>query len=156
MTAHQGSFLVLFLILEFGSHDYQISNLVVFHSWLVLESLPVPKTYFSSFSKQTQLHRSFKTQFLCLSYSVKPLDTLACPMELDLRIPLLWHFPGGTSGKEPVCQCRRHKRHRFDPWIGKILWKREWQPAPVLLPGQRSLGAYSPWGHKESDTTEAT
>ena len=29
-------------------------------------------------------------------------------------------FPGGTSGKEPACQCRRHKRCRFDPWIGKI------------------------------------
>ena len=99
MTAHQGSFLVLFLILEFGSHDYQISNLVVFHSWLVLESLPVPETSFSSFSKQTQLHRSFKTQFLCLSYSVKPLDTLACPVELDLRIPLLWRFPGGIMVK---------------------------------------------------------
>ena len=29
-------------------------------------------------------------------------------------------FPGGTSGKEPACQCRRHKRFRFDPWVGKI------------------------------------
>ena len=27
---------------------------------------------------------------------------------------------GGTSGKEPACQCRRHKRHRFDPWVRKI------------------------------------
>ena len=37
-------------------------------------------------------------------------------------------------------------------------WRREWQPAPVFLPGesqgQRSLAGYSPWGHKESDTTE--
>ena len=29
-------------------------------------------------------------------------------------------FPGGTSGKEPTCQCRRLKRHGFDPWVGKI------------------------------------
>ena len=29
-------------------------------------------------------------------------------------------FPGGTSGKEPACQCGRHKRYRFDPWVGKI------------------------------------
>ena len=29
-------------------------------------------------------------------------------------------FPGGASGKEPVCQCRRHKRLGFDPWVGKI------------------------------------
>ena len=33
-------------------------------------------------------------------------------------------FPGGASGKEPTCQCRRCKRHRFDPWVGKIPWRR--------------------------------
>jgi len=42
--------------------------------------------------------------------------------------------------------------------VGKIPWRRKWQPTPVLLPGkshgQRSLLGYSPWGHKESDTTE--
>ena len=55
-------------------------------------------------------------------------------------------------------QCRRHRRCRFDPWIGKIPWRRKWQPTPVFLPGefhgQRSLVGYGPWGHKESDTTE--
>jgi len=69
-------------------------------------------------------------------------------------------FPGATSGKEPACQCKRHKRLRFDPWVGKIPWRRAWQPSPVSLPGesheQRSLAGYSPWGHKESDMTEAT
>ena len=49
------------------------------------------------------------------------------------------YFPGGTSGKEHTCQCRRHKRHRFDPWVGKIPWRRAWQPTPVFLPGE------SPW-----------
>ena len=47
---------------------------------------------------------------------------------------------------------------RFDPWVGKILWRRKWQPTPELLPrkshGQRSLVGYSPWGCKELDTTE--
>ena len=46
----------------------------------------------------------------------------------------------------------------FDPWVEKILWSREWLPTPVFLPGefhgQRSLAGYSPWDHKESDTTE--
>ena len=37
-------------------------------------------------------------------------------------------FPGGAHGKESICQCRRHKRHRFDPWVGKIPWRRVWQP----------------------------
>ena len=52
------------------------------------------------------------------------------------------------------------KRHGFHPWVGKIPWRRKWQPTPVLLPGesqgQRSLVGYSPWGRKESDTTEHT
>ena len=51
-------------------------------------------------------------------------------------------------------------RPRFHPWVGKIPWRRAWQPTPVFLPGesrgQRSLVGYSPWDHKESDTTEAT
>ena len=63
----------------------------------------------------------------------------------------LWGgFPGGFRGKEPACQCRRHKRWRFDPQVGEIPWRRKWQPTPVFLPGkfhgQRSLGGYSPWG----------
>ena len=57
-------------------------------------------------------------------------------------------FPGGTGGKENACQCRRHKRCGFDPWVGKIPWRRVWQPTPVFLPGeshgQRSLVGYSP------------
>ena len=68
--------------------------------------------------------------------------------------PLLG-FPGGASGKEPTCQCRRCG---FNPWLGKIPWRRAWQITPVFLPGdshrQRSLADYSPWGHKESDMTE--
>ena len=64
------------------------------------------------------------------------------------------------SGNEPTCQCRRHKRHGFDPWVRKIPRRRKWQPTPVFLPGefhgQRGLASYSPWGRKESDTTEVT
>ena len=39
-------------------------------------------------------------------------------------------FPGGASGKEPACHCRRCKRRGFDPWVRKILWRRAWQPTP--------------------------
>ena len=57
-------------------------------------------------------------------------------------------FPGGASGKELACQCRRHKRLGFDPWVGKIPWRKAWQLTPVFLPGeslgQRSLAGYSP------------
>ena len=52
-------------------------------------------------------------------------------------------------------QCRRPG---FDPWIGKVPWRREWLPSPVFLPGefhgQRSLADYSSWGHKELEMTE--
>ena len=69
-------------------------------------------------------------------------------------------FPGGTSDKELTCQCRRHKRCRFDPWVGKIPWRRAWQPTPVFLPDDlMDRGAW--WatfrrGGKELNTTEAT
>ena len=43
---------------------------------------------------------------------------------------------GGTIGKEPTCQCRRCKKCRFDPWVGKIPWRRAWQPTLVFLPGK--------------------
>ena len=48
-------------------------------------------------------------------------------------------FIGGASDKEPACQCKRNKRHGFNPWVRKIFWRRVWQPNPVSLPGE------SPW-----------
>ena len=52
------------------------------------------------------------------------------------------------------------RRCGFNPWVGKIAWRRTWQLTPVFLPGkyhgQRSLVGYSPYGHRESDMTEAT
>ena len=58
------------------------------------------------------------------------------------RIP---EFPGGASGKEPACQCRRCKRCRLDLWVRKIPQRRTRQTSPVFLPvkchGQRSLGS---------------
>ena len=45
-------------------------------------------------------------------------------------------FPGGTSGKEPSCQCRRCERLGFSPWVGKIPWRRAWQPTPAFLPDE--------------------
>ena len=45
----------------------------------------------------------------------------------------------------------------FNSWVGKIPWRRKWQPTPVFLPGEshgrRSLADCSPWGRQESDTT---
>ena len=91
------------------------------------------------------------------SYLLDDLDHICQKLE---EICLLVGLPSGTSDKEPACQCRRLKRHRFDSWVGKIPWRRAWQPSPVLLPGeshgQRSLADCSPWGRKESDMTSST
>ena len=58
-------------------------------------------------------------------------------------------LPRCLSGKEFTCQRRRCKRHTFDPCVGKIPWRREWQLTPVFLPekshAQRSLAGCSPW-----------
>ena len=76
-------------------------------------------------------------------------------------------FAGGINGKEPACQFRRYKRCGFDPWVGKIPWRRTWQPTPVILPGkphrqrnwQVTKSYMSLCGHRVTktwDTTEAT
>ena len=66
-------------------------------------------------------------------------------------------FPGGASGKEPICQCWRHKRWGFDPWVRKMPWRWVGQPTPVFLPGEshrqrrlQSIGSQR-IGHNWSD-----
>ena len=70
-------------------------------------------------------------------------------------IKILLTFSSDASGKESTCQCRSHGRGRFSPWVGKIPWRRAWQPTPVFLPGefhgQRGLVGYSP-GVTQSQT----
>ena len=63
-------------------------------------------------------------------------------------------FPCSSGGKKTNKQktCLLCRRPKFDSWVGKIPWRRKWQPAPVFLPrefhGQSSLTGCSPWGHK--------
>ena len=63
--------------------------------------------------------------------------------------------PSISESKESACNAGIPG---FYPWAGNIPWRRQWLPIPVFLPGefrgQRSVVGYSPWGHKESDTTE--
>ena len=68
-------------------------------------------------------------------------------------------FPGGVSGKERACQCRKHKRRRLHRWSERCPWRRAWPPSPVFLPGeshaQRSTEGWNPQGNTGSDTSEA-
>ena len=96
------------------------------------------------------------TTSLYLGFIVLTLPALvlvSCDIYKSIR-----GLPTWLSGKESACQCRRLKRHGFHTWVGKIPWRRAWQPTPVFLPGeshgQRSLVGYSPWSHKELDMTE--
>ena len=73
------------------------------------------------------------------------------------QIPCL---PRWLKGKESTCQCRRSRRRRFNPWVGKMPWRKKWQLTPVFLPrksqGLKSLMGYSPWDHKRVEQDWAT
>ena len=78
---------------------------------------------------------------------------------------LVWCSPWGHNKSDTTerlnwtCQCRRHKRCRFSPWVGKVLWRRAWQPTPVsCLENSMDRGAWWATVHcvTESDMTEAT
>ena len=77
------------------------------------------------------------------------------PLNSSIRLTITYlGFPGSTTGKEPICQCRRCKRCRLDLWVRKIPQRRTRQTSPVFLPvkcyGQRSLGSQRvghDWAH---------
>ena len=78
------------------------------------------------------------------------IEHLLCVKNLwfNWKYSSILSFPGGSVIKESACQCRRRRRHGFDPWVRKISWRRKWQPTSVFLPGkshgQRSLACCSP------------
>ena len=92
---------------------------------------------------------------------------MVCGPELSKLVKYYLHytmgFPNGSVVKNPPVNARSCRRYMFDPWVGKIPWRRKWLPTPVFLPGeshgQRSLVGYSPCGLQscpESDMTEVT
>ena len=97
-----------------------------------------------------------KSYFHCDTHWINQ-KLLLTPISRHILHPSNSHYglPKWLSGKETSCQCRRW---RFNPWVEKIPWRRKWQHIPVFLlgksHGQRSLVSYSPWGHKQWDTTE--
>ena len=84
-----------------------------------------------------------------LAVTVFPITMLWMLIEYLLYARYSVMLPLWLSGKEPICQCRRCG---FDPWVGKIPWRRKWPPTPVFLPGKsyglRSQTGYSPWDCK--------
>ena len=68
------------------------------------------------------------------------------------------HFLGASLGAQTVNNLPAMRETGFDPWVGKIPWRRDRLATPAFLPGeshgQKSLAGYSPWGCKDSDMTE--
>ena len=96
-----------------------------------------------------------------------PAPSLLCSMTLGKlhtlfkpQFPCLWASLVAQTGKNlpAMRETWVQSLDWEDPWVRKIPWRREWLPTLVLLPGeshgQRSLVGSSPWGHKESDTTD--
>ena len=82
------------------------------------------------------------------SLSKVPFHHQISKAAIDKRHKQMSGFPGGSDGKNlPAVQ-----EAWFDPWVGKIPWRRKWLSIPVFLPGkshgQRNLAGYSPWGHR--------
>ena len=117
-----------------------------------------------NFSPHTSINLTFicsllvpvSHQMIRLSVNSVTLEKEKAPIWNNLLMN--WASQVALVVKEPTCQCRRRKRHGFDPWVGKIPWRRAWQPTPVFLPGeshgQRNLVNYSPWVHEELETTD--
>ena len=113
-------------------------------------------------SQEDPLEREMATQYSCQE---NPMDGEAWQATVHgvmknrtLLSDFTFTIPGGADGNEPACQSSKLKSPGLDPWVRKIPWRRKWQPNPVFLPGEshgwRSLAGYSPWGHKELETTE--
>ena len=84
--------------------------------------------------------------------------------QISIRIAYLTSYCVSRWASPEAQMVKNPPANRGDPssipGLGRVPWRRKWQPTPVFLPGeahgQRSLEGYSPWGHKGSDTTEAT
>ena len=81
-----------------------------------------------------------QTVFVCTYYILESI--------FNVNLIYIPDFPGSTVVKNLPTRAGGCKRHGFNPWVGKISWRRKWQPTLVFLPGkfygQRKLVGYSP------------
>ena len=141
-----------------------------------LSSPSLPPSIFPSirvFSNESFLHIKWP-EYRCFSFNISPSNKysrLICNMHnmiyslilifrihimfinLYLTVFLFEYRLKQASLMVQLVKNLQCRRPGFNPWVGKIPWRREWLPAPVFWPGEFH-GLYSPWSHKESDTTE--
>ena len=106
---------------------------------------------------KTEWKRALGTYLPCVPFLFRAQSSYLVWSKVDIfKVNLLMStgFRGGASGKEPACWSKRRRRHGFDPWVGKIPWRKKWQPTLVLFSEksnrQRSLEGYSPQDLKET------
>ena len=93
-----------------------------------------------------------RTQSWLSLFPVMSLLMIPASIALSLRMG----FSSSASAKESACQCWRRKRRRFNLWVRKIPWSRNWQPAPVFwkIPHREETGGLQFMDHQESEVTE--
>ena len=138
------------------NHSYSHPTDQNFDRWLYLTAREAGKCSFqSTFSQVASVLRGkFRESYLMEEREDKLFETPGSLWYKGFKTegyPVIG-LPRWYSDAQPTFQCRRHKRHGFNPWVGKIPWSRKWQPVLVFLPGkfhgQRSLVVYSPWCHR--------
>ena len=137
-----------------------LSSLKCLFLFLKSRTVSFPLPQFLSF--ETNLFAAFKPIFV---------ECLWCGLPWLPSHNMMQGFTGGASGKKkkkkkqknptkPACQCKRSKRHRFNPRVREIPRRRAWQSTPVFLPeeshGQRSLAGCSSWDCKEHAKSKST
>ena len=125
--------------------QYQMANFNISKLQLSLhQTIPI-STQMSKINILQILFSTIPADCQIFLFQTKILDSFFMP--LFLLYPT--DFPGGSDDKSVCLQCGRPG---FDPWVGKIPWRRKWQSTPVLFPvkshGQRSLVGQSPWGRR--------
>ena len=79
-----------------------------------------------------------EVRFLVMSFllAFSPLNLHSQGHSVFLLGEVMIWLPSWLSGKEPICQYRSCKRRRFNPWVRKIPWRKEWLHTPIFLPGK--------------------
>ena len=156
----------LYLLILYSSISAHSLSLLVTITFVYYVSESVSILYVPSFVLFFRFHMQMISCILSFSdllhlvwYPLGPLMLLQTEIFHSLLGLSIYNLGASQVAQRwRICQCRRCKRPGFNPRVGKIPWRRKWQPTPVFLPGdshgQRGLAGCSPWGSKESDTTE--
>ena len=100
--------------------------------------------------------KGFRGNSACKESTCNARDPNSIPWRRDrLPTPVFLGFPGGSADKESACNEGDLGLIFGSGSLVQSPWRREWLPTPVFwLPTPKFQGLYSPWGHKELDTTE--